>query len=369
LIISACFIYLDWVKQDAVVSGNTKIADLKLQIVEFGKKKPAPVEDNLEMIKKDTALMKERALDLQRLFGKPYRNALFKFCDGMGVKENDLLAKFRDYCIANPKELDKFKLLEGFMKTLDQEKLPAAFKAFCVEAQKNMLEELRDSSAKEVFLHALGVPRTMSPTFCKDYIIKTQELFSNAYKPLVTPENVSRLTIIDYASRVPANDEIPTIIRKLQLFEDLFWRIRQAGIVKIESVSMLGSIMGDEIGKDFLRFSYRISVSGELDSIRKLVNLFQDAYKDNRVYSIKDIALTEVDDMVPKLEKTSVIGMPRVISTSRRTDNAQPGSKDEKELPPEARPDYGKPLVGADNTIQADIEFDYIIFVGDALKR
>jgi hypothetical protein len=129
--------------------------------------------------------------------------------------------------------------------------------------------------------------------------------------------------------------------------------------------------MGDEIGKDYLRFSYRIKVGGDLNAIRAFVGLLQDAYKDNRVYSIKDIALSEADDSVPRLDKSSSIGVPRVIST-RRQDSAQQqagAGKEEKEIPPEERPDYGKLLVGGDKTILADIEFDYIIFVGDELKR
>lgn len=367
-LVSAYLIYMDWRKQNAVVNANASVANLKGQIEELGKKSPAPVADNLEMIRKDTAVMREKTQELQRLFGKPLRIPLIKFAESLGLTESEVLSKFRDHSLANLKENDRIKLLDGFLKGFGEEKAIAALQVFKKAAQEHMLEEVVDGNVKTVLLQALGVPRTMSPTICKDYIIKTQELFAKAYAPLLTSETVSRMTLIDYASRVPSHDEIPVIIRKLQLFEDLFWRIKESGISQLVSVEMIGSIMGDEVVKDYLRFSYRVKVSGEMQNIRNFVNLLQDAYKDNRVYSVKDIALQAVSDDAVRLEKVSVVS-PRITPNIRRGEPGKDKDAGEKEIPPEERPDYGQAVVGSNKLVTADIELDYFVYVGDELKH
>ena len=366
-LVSAYLIYMDWRKQDAVIKANADVTNLKGQIEELVKKSPAPVADNLDMIRKDTAVMREKAQDLQRLFGKPLRLPLMKFAEALGLTEYEVAIKFRDHCVSNPKEQDKGKLLDSFVKSFGDEKAAAAILAFKKSAQEHMLEEIVDSNIKVVLLQALSVPRTMSPSSCKEYIVKTQELFAKAYAPLITNDTVSKLTLIDYASRVPAHDEIPLIIRKLQLFEDLFGRLRDSGVSQLNSVEMLGSIMGDEVAKDYLKFSYRLKVTGEMQKIKNFVNLLQEAYKDNRVYSVKDIALQTAVDDTTKMDRTSV-GSPRIIPNVRRGDSKDKDLAD-KEVPFEERPEYGQPVIGSSKLVNADIELDYFIFVGDELKH
>lgn len=371
LLVSAYLIFMDWRKQHAVIKINNDITLLKSNIDDFAKKSPAPVNDNLEMIRKDTELMREKTQELQRLFGKPLRASLIAFAEALGLSETDLNKKFREYCVANPKESDKIKLLDGFLKSLNlpEEKVRAAYLAFIKTAQPRMVEEIRpESNAKVLLLQALGVPRTMSPTICKDYIIKTQELFAKAFSPLVTVDNVSKLTLIDYLSKVPTHDEIPVIIRKLQLFEDLFARLVESGVTQINSVEMLGSITGDEIVKDYLRFSYRLRVSGDMQSVKNLVNLLQDATKDNRVYSVKDISLQAQVDDAAKLDRSAASVAPRVMTASPRRD-ANPQQPQEAELPFEQRADYGVPVIGSNKLVNADIELDYFIYIGDELKH
>ena len=145
--------------------------------------------------------------------------------------------------------------------------------------------------------------------------------------------------------------------------------MHESGISQLNSVEMLGSLLGDEVGKDYLRFSYRLKVAGDMASIKSFVNILQDAYKDNRVYSVKDIALQAVSDDATKLDKSSLVGSPKIISTVRHPESKDSKDVVEKDIPPEERPDYGQPVVGGIKLVQADIEFDYFIFVGDELKR
>jgi len=366
-LISLYLIYMDVIKHSEVIKANRDIENLKDQISELNKKKPAPLAANLEMIKKDTSILKEKSQELQRMFGKPFRAALIKFAEALGITEQELVAKYKDFCVKNPK-LDKSALVDAFIKSLPEDKGQAAVQAFKKAAQERTLEIIADVNFKDLFLQAVGYPRSMTPTICKDYIFRMQELFYSNYKPLVTPENVSKLTF-DYNTRVPPLEEVQAIIRHLQLYEDLFARMRQADLSQVLNVERLSlnGIHGDEVSRDYLKFSYRVRVVAEMPKLREFINLLQDAYKDNRVYVIRDISLQSVTDEAVKMNDKTRDLAPRVVSSGRRPMEAGKEQNPE-DLPPESKPDYGLTIIG-DKQVQADIEFDYYIFVGDEVKR
>jgi len=368
-LVSLYLIYMDVIKHSEVIKANRDIENLKDQISELNKKKPAPLAANLEMIKKDTSVLKEKSQELQRMFGKPFRAPLIKFGEALGITEQDLVAKYKDFCIKNPKLNDKYAIVDAFVKSFPEDKGPAAVLAFKKAAQEHTLETVSDATFKDLFLQALGYPRTMTPTICKDFIFRMQELFVNNYKPLLTLENVSKLTF-DYNTRVPPLEEVQAIIRHLQLFDDLFARMRQADVTQALSVERLSlnGIHGDEVSRDYLKFPYRVRIVAEMPKIREFVNLLQDAYKDNRVYVIRDISLQSVADEAVKINDKAKDLSPRVVSSARRP--SEPGKEQNPEdAPPETKLDYGLTLIGENKQVQADIEFDYYIFVGDEVKR
>ncbi len=396
-LVSAYLIFMDVGKHSEVIKANRDVESLKDQIAELNKKKPAPLAANLDMIKKDTAVLKEKAQELQRKFGKPFRAALIKFAEALDLSEGEVIAKYKEYCQKNSSVNDKYAIIDGFVKSLGEdkgaapadkaaaapadkpaaEKAPsadkgaAAVQAFRKAAQEHMIEPVTDQNYKDFLLQAFGVPRVMSPTICKDYIFKMQELFYLNYKPLVTSENVAKLTF-DYNTRVPPAEEVQAIIRHLQLFDDLFWRMRAADLAQVVSLERLNlnGIHGDEVSKDFLKFSYRTRVAAEMSRIREFINLLQDSYKDNRIYAVKDISLQSVVDETTKINDKSKDAAPRIVTSVRKPFSPDAkGDQAAEELPPEARPDYGKPVIGESKLVQADIEFDYYIYVGDELKR
>ena len=421
ILVSAFLIFLDWKEQSAVSAINSDVTRLTIELREYNNKNPAPVEENYDLFVKDTAIMKERTQDLQRIFGKPYRYPLQKFAESMGVSENDLLSKFRDYCISKPTVTNNNTLLNGFIENLEnpgvQEAMPAegapqkepklsekgkaAKGVFMKAANERTPNAVNDSNINTSLLQALGVPPTMYATDCKEYIIKTQEGFAKSYASLLTgplPPNtpppdsnyltplVAKLTF-DYQSRVPMNEEIPSIIKKLQLFDDLFWRMSNASITMFNSTELLGNPYGDDAGvKGFTKFSYRIKFTATLPGIRAFVNSLVKAPQNNRYYTIKDFSIQGDDEVVRANQTASVTSAgaapgspysPYMDPSMRGL--VQPGMPGAPGVPgaavaaveitPESQPDYGKTLIGDSKTYLCTIEFDYYIYIGDELKR
>lgn len=374
-IASAYLIYMDIKMHGEVAQSNAEVEKRRTEIDELNKKKPAPIQENLDMIKADADLLKDKSQELQRIFGKPYREALLEFAKVLGMKEMELLDKFKSHYNKDIRVIDRYEILESFLKDLSDEKrdVEAAKLAFKKAVQPHTVEPIAESNFRDILLHALGLPRTMTPTICKNYVSDMIEGMANPKQAQVpgapTAEVIKRFTF-DFQTRVPPQDEIVPIVRHMQVYEDIFSRMRQTGVTQLESMERLNLVHGDEVSKDYLKFSYRVKLNGEMQRIRDFINNLQDAYKENRVYVIRDLALQCMVDETGKARERSVAPAdPRVSSSQKKGPGEQSGSEDSKKpADPTEDKDYGKVIIGDNKLVQAELELDYYIFIGDELK-
>jgi hypothetical protein len=96
-----------------------------------------------------------------------------------------------------------------------------------------------------------------------------------------------------------------------------------------------------------------------MDSIRGLINNFQEAYKDNRIYIVRDIALKKEVD-----ETKSVSGLKDIAPVVEK--KPAQGEKGKKEKGEES---YGVAVIGSSTDVVADIRIDYVIYVADEIRR
>ena len=57
----------------------TSVEDLRKKINELNEQSPAPVQENIERINNDAKMIAQKVLDIQPVFGTPYKEALENF--------------------------------------------------------------------------------------------------------------------------------------------------------------------------------------------------------------------------------------------------------------------------------------------------
>lgn len=381
-LISAFLIFLDLDRHSKVISANSEIEELKSKIISTYQKSPAPVIPNVQDIAADAKEVAEKTRQLQKMFGKPYRNLIKKFAETIKITEDDLSAKFRDI-YNKSKTGDRDEVFEALMKELGNEKeqggdkpirteqdVEAAFQNFKVALQPHTVEIINQQSGRDIFLCALGLPRTMLTSRCKVMIDSMQEtMIEKRMIPGVNDIDSVRKITFDYKLNVPPPDMVPFIIRSFQIFEDIFWRMSKSGISSVDSFEFekFSDMQTHIVSDHFLRLTYKVKLTGDINSIRRFVNFLQSAYEDDRIYIIREISLTR--------KATGEVAKARELTAPASTES-KPGVKitksatgaPEEPVDPSTLPDYGKILVGADKLVFAEIEFDYYIYVGDELK-
>jgi hypothetical protein len=153
---------------------------------------------------------------------------------------------------------------------------------------------------------------------------------------------------------MPLPEHIGLILRHYSLLEDIAYRMKAAGIKAINSLAKI-TLEGTE-NKGFLRFSYKMQVVSSMDSIRALINSFQDAYKDNRVYIVRDFSLKKAVDETKSIVATVPLVEKRLL----------PGEKSKKDKGDDT---YGVALIGSSTDVIADIKIEYVIYVADEIRR
>ena len=154
------------------------------QIIELGKKKPAPVDENKPLIKQDIQLYSKLADELEAYFKSGNRAVAERFVsilnEGIAKKEDKLtpetfVQQFREMWDKAPTEAER-----NLQFTTFKNRFPnwnSAVAAVMPEFQKLTTEPLDEDSTVELVLSALGVPRTMRENpenmlkFIKKYLI------------------------------------------------------------------------------------------------------------------------------------------------------------------------------------------------------
>lgn len=380
LLIGIGLSYMTLMKHKDMTKSMHEVEKIKEEIKNLIKQKPAPLAENLKRIKEDTAIFDKKLKSVRSLFGQPYKEPFAVFAKTIGMTEDELLENFRNFWKKEAKKgSNEFQLLIKFKNTLDQEKLATAMNEFTKAIQSGTVEMVDQSNIDVFLLTALGFPRTMSDVNCKTYIFTMQrgltlKLTGDKERTSETGDTINIVKFpfgfSEYDTKMPLYEDIPFIMKHWIMLEDIVNRLVSADIRQIDSVNKLNGLNGDE-DKGFVKLRYSITISGDMDSIRKFVNSLQEAYKENKIYIIKDISLDKIADEAKKLTEARPTATVRENPSREHRDPKDKTAKaeeDEEKLPFNQRKTYGAPILGVSKICKAVIEFDYVIYTGDELK-
>lgn len=389
---------------------KTKLLD---KIGRIGKQKPSPSKINVVRIKSDIVGYNKEIKKIQRNFGHPYVWALRSFAETLGINLNEFKARFGEFWESQKGLATRDLIFRRYKVRQFSEDFPKhrsswekAMNAFMQEAQKVTLEKISSTNVDGIFLAAMGKGRRFSddPGRCQAFM---QRMRFSMIDYFADKKRQVGCLGIDFSfddSKEPLDGDIERIARAWEIISDLGKRIADAKVnpekdaLKLVSFSKRG-LDGEKDG-DYILYRFNFTVDGDLNTIRRIVEKLYEAYKENRVYAVRDIKLTRTVDNVDKiLEDSEKIkegldydtegregrGENRAPGTrgdsrldgrrfdpsSSRTDSLNPRAsltrkpvkkKEEKKiLGPEDR-GYAKVIVGKRNICSAEFEVDYIIF-------
>jgi len=378
-IICAVLLFLVFQKHGELQKSMKQVVDIREEIHTLIKQSPAPLKENLDMINDDTRIMKEKADEINRVFGQPYRSALLAFAAAAGMTEDEFISKFKDFWGREARKgSNRYQLLFKFKKEFELAKWAKCMDAFIKAAQNETVEPLDDTNVDDLFMASLGLPRVMSNMSCKTYMISKMQ--PNLVKmleesPSIICTDVSKFSFEEFDNKMPLEEHIPYILRHWTVIDDLVKRIKASGITSFDNLTKLNGLSG-ELDKEFLKLRYSITVTGSQDSVRSLVNSMMSAYKTNRVYIIKSMTLEKVLDEAKEItdSREGRSSKPSFLPPGilQPAGTAAPGTEgaatDEENLPLEKRKDYGIILFGDNKNIKVVIEFEYVIYIANEYR-
>ena len=335
----------------------------KDKIKKLIEEKPSPLKGNLDAINSDADQLKLKVQEIHQIFGKPYRSAIQAFAAALQVSEYSLYSKWRlayekDKRVETPEQI-----FLKFIGEYDEQKIDSAINAFKSTIEKRTVEDLNQANINQLIMEGLGLPRTMSAEACKTYMSNMDLRLNNLLKSkdvgLGRSINVPEKNLIFniYGDNMPLPEHIGLILKHYSLLEDLAYRMKETGIRGVNSLSKV-TLDGTE-SRGFLSLSYKMQVLGSMDSIRGLINSFLDAYKDDRIYIVRDVSLKKEID-----ETKSLVGIKGAVPiVEKRPASGEKVRKDKGD------DSYGVAVLGSSADVFADIRIDYVIYEADEIRR
>ena len=412
---------LVWTAMEYIQMSNyiNQTGQLRSDIATLIKKTPAPVEGNIPLIKTDTTLYAGAAEKLRRRFGHPFRPALEQFISILRQSDGERipLTKFREDFLVEwnkgDRSAQKYSDYKSFQRRFRN--WPEAMQAFRTAAEKVTTEPITDNSIDDMFLGALGVPRQFDgradnlQRFMAEYrrslleITKDKVLFE-------TPEAANFSFTISANAGSAAGvgqkgvylaEDYPMIAQQWEIIGDMVKRAADSGINSFVSFRKR-TIQPEKVG-GFDVFHYSIEITGTMASIRKFVNLLDQAFQENRVYVVRSIFLYQDGDGAKKLltpDAILPILLPGMTGPNDEFANLQPGRRrrrpersfrpesdssaaaqaareeaarkakeeEEKSLPYNLRTGYGEKLIGKSDLCRAIIDVEYIMESGNGVQ-
>lgn len=286
-------------------------------------------------------------------------------------------------------EEDKEKIFKNFVARMQKdckprkEKVDQAFAKFADYSRQYAAYQVPGTQYK-CFLDALGLPVTGEFSDLND-TLNNQKYWAEiipGFKEIVSAsssdskldvEKILKTLIISQDLSSWNENQLALIYQQMQIKEDLYKRMNDAKITRVQSVLLDGTQQGSEgsmfgvmdakapkvdplkgkslMGGAFTAYTYKVNFSGTIGSIRKFMNNLNNAYRDCRIYNIRDVRLV------------------RELNAEKIADilNQKDGSsiRDGQEVPDS----YGKVVIGKDMNVDCELLIDYIIYVQDLLPR
>ena len=397
---------------------DTKKKELLGKIKKLVKQQYTPSTVNVTRIKKDIEGYNEEVRKIQKKFGQPYDLALKAFAEKVGIKLKDFKAKFGVYWEAEKGKATRDLIYLRYKVRQFNEDFPKhrstwkqAMDAFMMEAQKVTLEKIDVKNVDGIFLAAMGKGRRFSdsPKSCLKFMIDMRDVLTGYFDNRKVEYTTEASEFSFRRAQEPLAGDIERIARAWEIVADLGKRIAEAKVNPkkdaLELVSFVKRGLDGEKDGDYTMYRFTFKVNADLNTIRRIVDTLYAAYKDNRVYAIRDIKLTKmvdsVDDILTESERIKEdldndtgdrgtrderargvrnelnpaglapgtdrrrFGSPvnPVRETNpRRTTRRRPARRDiNKPLGPKDR-GYAELIVGKNNICSAEFEVDYIVF-------
>jgi len=361
---------------------------------------------NLVILSFDEDTLRAMLAELYSDIHQPSSDDTFVIPDTVQEESAQLFSRLFDQMIEAPDVVDPARA-EDFRKDAAA-KFAKAFALFREEVQQLTLEDVTNRVAKELFLDALGLPRLMRQRDCKNYIdfLYQKYLNSDIIPGITDMDEIEREGFVQdliYGKNLnrqalPVPEMVIPIMRNFQIKEDLFRKMKDAGISKLKSMNagvFYGSPMDpNDSESPILVFTYTIDLTSSLESIDAFINSLHAAYKSDRVYVIRDIKLRSPQDdiiVANSIVAGHVDGGTRAAATTQKADGpaADPNAaaaatttNDTKPADPAAaliaatyaeyeltdphHPEYGKVLIGENrDDINCTLVVNYLFYRAD----
>jgi len=392
---------------------DKKKKELLEKIHKIVKQKYTPVRVNVTRMNKDVEGYNREIRKLQKKFGHPYAPALKSFADVVGINLNDFKAKFGVYWEAEKGRATRDLIYLRYKVRQFNEDFPKhrsdwtqAMNAFMLEAQKVTLEPIDVSNVDGIFLAAMGKGRRFSdsPVRCQKFMNDMRNTMITYFgKQKVGCEQDSNFSFRH--DKAPFAGDIGKITRAWEIVADLAKRIADAKVSDkdfLELVSFSKRGLDGEKDGNYTMYRFTFEVTGDLNTIRRIVDKLYEAYTENRVYAVRDIKLDRTVDNVDTIleeservkddldydtkardskdkppqpaTRTPGIGMDqrrfglpaktdgRNTLNPRTSPKKKPVKKVEKKILGPKDPGYADAIVGKDNICKAVFDVDYIVF-------
>ena len=354
-------------------------------------------ESNLVILSYDEDTLRAMLADLYKDIHQEPAEDTFVIPDTVQAERAQIFEKLFNQIIEAPEVVDSSRA-EDFRKAAAA-KFAQAFAIFKEDVQALTLEDVSDRVAHELFLDALGLPRLMRQRDCKNYIDFLYEKYLNAgiIPGLPTNDQFEKERLVQdfiYGKNLnrqalPMPEMVIPIIRNFQIKEDLFHRMKDAGITSLRSMtagSFYGSTLDNDAEGPILFFTYTLEMTASMEAIDAFINSLHAAYKTDRVYEIRDISFSApFDDLITAnalvashVEKPAMDARRAAAGTGTVTnqqaiqpDGATPAGQStpvvatrvEYNLTDPHNPEYGQPLIGERrNEIKCTIVVNYLFY-------
>ncbi len=282
---------------------------LRKQIGELISKTPAPVDDNKPRISADIELYSKTAAGLQQRFGHPMAPAVDAFIKELKLTPKEAKAE------GAPKTITLEWLKEQFHEGWDRidsnnsaqqgvfykqfqrrfSNWTEALQEFRKVAEQVTTEPIAEYNIDEVFLSAIGIPRTMQGNpenlakFISDFRYKLLDMLAG--KVAVGPD-ASHFSFEENTVYQP--EEYPLVERNWDIIGDLVQRISKSGVKELTAFRKR-SLAGEE-SSGYQLYHFSFEVIGSIANIRKLVADIDNAIPANRVYLVRSVSLYALND-------------------------------------------------------------------------
>lgn len=389
LVASAVLVMYIFVGHGHMTRSLQKIEEIKSEITKVQRQKPKPHKTNLIRIQKDVSEYQVKIEQLHSFFGQPYRDAYNSYVNALGkdMTNEKFIGLFEEFWNKNAIRGSNQRILFDRFNTqsfapFDLNKARDIFKNIYKD---QTVETIDDGNINEIIMHAIGVPRRMSPLQCKMVLSSIQENLLELIKSnqIYTGTTVTTFTFGNYlgTTTLPPEEDIPSIIEQLTIIGDIFKRIAQSGVKSVENIER-GALFGIEEGK-FRTYSYTFTLIGKMDELRAFINLLSEAYASKRVYVVRNITLAKLEDKAQELlteghsfrtpvavaARTEPEAVPAAPARGRpgarltEAQIAEERAKAEAKLPYYERANYAETLIGASKDVRMEISFDYIEYI------